>query len=111
MNPVVIISIPVFVLLIRLYLKYSLEMKNMDIIKNNNKTIENLKEKIIQYEDKLNLYLRETKTKSYEEFINNLTQYDKYKSYNDSMMLIIKNKEEEIKNYDIVEMIAMDLDL
>lgn len=104
MIPVVILSIPVFVLLIRLYLKYSLEIKNIDIIKNNNKTIENLKEKIIQYEEKLNSYLNETKTKSYEEFINRLTQYDKYKSYKDNMMLIIKNKEEEINKYDITNL-------
>ncbi|WP_077848180.1 AAA family ATPase [Clostridium puniceum] len=102
--PVVIISIPVFILLIRLYLRYSLEIKNIDIIKNNNEAIESLKEKITECEDKLNLYLNETKAASYEEFINKLTQYDKYKSYKDNMMLIIKNKEEEINKYDITNL-------
>ena len=104
MIPVVLISIPVFIWLIRLYLKYSLEIKNMDIIKNNNEVIENLKEKIMKCEDKLNSYLNETKVRSYEEFINKLTQYDKYKSYKDNMMLIIKNKEEEINKYDITNL-------
>jgi len=102
--PVVIISIPVFILLIKLYLKYSLEIKNMDIIKNNNKAIENLKEKITECEDKLNLYLNKTKAGSYQEFINKLTQYDKYKSYKDNMILIINNKEEEINKYDITNL-------
>ena len=102
--PVVIICIPVFILLIRLYLKYSLAIKNIDFIKKNNESIENLKERITEYEDKLNFYINETKSSTYEEFINKLTQYDKYKSYKDSITLVIKNKEDEINKYDITEL-------
>ena len=101
--PIIIICIPVFIILIRLYLKYSLGIKNIDFVKNNNQLIEKLKEKITEYEDKLNSYINETKSESYEEFINKLTQYDKYKSYKDSMTLVIKNKEDEINKYDITE--------
>ncbi|WP_160687250.1 AAA family ATPase [Clostridium sp. C2-6-12] len=104
MIPVVIICIPVFIILVRLYLKYSLEIKNLDNIKKNNEEIENLKDKITVYENELNLYLKETKTEEYEEFINMLAQYDKYKNYKDSMMLMIKNKEEEINKYNITEL-------
>lgn len=102
--PIVIIFIPVFIILIRMYLKYSLEIKNLDNIKKNNEEIEKLKDKITVYENELNLYLKETKTEDYEEFINMLAQYDKYKNYKDSMMLIIKNKEEEINKYNITEL-------
>lgn len=102
--PVVIVCIPVFIILIRMYLKYSLEIRNFDTIKKNNQEIENLKEKITVYENELNLYLKETKAEGYEEFINMLAQYDKYKNYKDSMMLMIKNKEEEINKYNITEL-------
>ena len=102
--PIVIICIPVFIILIRLYLKYSLAIKNIDFIKNNNQSIENLKERITEYEDKLNSYINETKSETYEEFINKLTQYDKYKSYKDSIILVIKNKEDEINKYDITDL-------
>lgn len=103
-TPIVIACIPVFIILIRMYLKYSLEIKNLDNIKKNNEEIENLKGKITVYENKLNLYLKETKTEEYEEFINMLAQYDKYNNYKDSMVLIIKNKEEEINKYNITEL-------
>ena len=63
-----------------------------------------LKERITEYEDKLNSYINETNSKTYEEFINKLTQYDKYKSYKDSITLVIKNKEDEINKYDITEL-------
>lgn len=102
--PIVIICIPVFIILIRMYLKYSLEIKNLDTIKKNDEEIESLKENIIIYENQLNLYLKETKTEGYEEFINMLAQYDKYKNYKDSMMLVIENKEEEINKYNITEL-------
>ena len=104
MIPVVIICIPVFIILIRLYLKYSVAIKNIDFIKKNNESIENLKERITEYEDKLNSYINETKSSTYEEFINKLTKYDKYKSYKDSITLVIKNKEDEINKYDITDL-------
>lgn len=104
MTPVVIAIIPLFILLIKLYLKYSLEIKNIDIIKKKNKEIENLKETIMNYEERLNLYLKEANSEDYEEFINKLALYDKYKNYKDSMMLIIKNKEEEINKFNITEL-------
>lgn len=102
--PVIIINIPVFIILIRLYLKYSLEIKNIHIAKKHNEEIESLKQKIMEYEEKLNLYLKETNSESYEEFMSRLNQYDKYKNYRDSIVLIIKNKEEEINKYKITEL-------
>jgi DNA repair exonuclease SbcCD ATPase subunit len=102
--PFVIICIPIFIVLIRLYLKYSLEIKNLEIIKKNSEEIEGLKEKITECENKLNLYLKETKSNGYEEFINKIAQYDKYKNYKDNMMLIIKNKEEETNKYNLTEL-------
>ena len=101
---VVIICIPVFIVLIRLYLKYSLAIKNSDFINKNNQSIENLKERITEYEDKLNFYIDDTNSETYEEFINKLTQYDKYKSYKDSVSLVVKDKEDELNKYDITEL-------
>lgn len=100
--PVIAILIPIFILLIRLYLKYSLAIKENELVKNDSKYIDKLKEKITEYEEKLDFYMKETNSLSHEEFINKLTQYDKYISYRDSSNLIIKNKEEEISKYDII---------
>ncbi|BCZ44667.1 hypothetical protein psyc5s11_07340 [Clostridium gelidum] len=102
--PVVIACIPLFIILIRLYLRYSVAIRNIDFIKKNNQSIKNLKERITEYENKLNLYINETKASTYEEFINKLTKYDKYKNYKDSISLVIKNKEDEINKYDITEL-------
>ncbi len=99
--PIIIILIPIFFSLIRLYLKYFLVIKNNEFIRRNNKSVQKLKEKITEYEEELNLYIHETNSITYEEFINKLTQYDKYKSYEDSITLIIKNKEDDINRYDI----------
>ena len=102
--PAVIMCIPVFIVLIRLYLKYSLVIKNIDFIKKNNQSVENLKERITEYEDKLNVYINETNSATYEEFINKLTQYDKYKNYKDSISLVTKDKEDELNKYDITKL-------
>lgn len=99
--PIIIIFIPIFILLIRLYLKYSLAIKDNEFIKNNSKYVDALKERITDYEKKLDFYMNETNSLSYEDFINKLTKYDKYISYKDNTNLIIKNKEEEIYKYDI----------
>jgi len=99
--PIMILVIPIFILLVRLYLKYSIEIKNAEFIKKNSQAVEKLKQKITQYEEKLNFYINETNSTTYENFINKLTQYDKYKSYENSITLAIKNKEEEINKYDI----------
>ena len=104
--PLIITSIPIFILLIRLYLKYSIELKNNEFIEKNNESIKVLKERINEYEEKLNFYINETNSKTYEEFINKLTQYDKYKSYKDSVTLVIKNKEEELNKYDMTSLKA-----
>lgn len=102
--PVIIINIPVVIILIRLYLKYSLEIKNIHIAKKHNEELESLKQKIMEHEEKLNSYLKETNSESYEEFMSRLNQYDKYKNYKDSMILIMKNKEEEINKYNLIEL-------
>ena len=99
----VIICIPIFIVLIRLYLKYSMLIRNINFSEKNSKSIESLKEKIKEYEDKLNLYINETNCTTYEKFINKLTQYDKYTSYKDSITLVIKDKEDEIDKYNITE--------
>lgn len=99
--PIIIIFIPVFILLIKLYLKYSIAIKNDEFIKKNSQSIEILKEKITECEEKLNFYINETNSRTYEDFINKLTQYDKYKIYKDSVILLIKDKEDEINKYDI----------
>lgn len=102
--PAMIICIPIFILLIRFYLKYSIAIKNEELISKNKKSVENIKERISEYEEKLNLYINKTNCKSYEEFINKLTQYDKFKSYRDSTNLAVKGKEEEINKYNITEL-------
>lgn len=99
--PIIIIFIPIFILLIRLYLKYSLAIKDNEFIKNNSKYVDKLKERITDYEKNLDFYMNETNSLSYEDFINKLTKYDKYINYKDNTNLIIKNKEEEICKYDI----------
>jgi uncharacterized protein YhaN len=99
--PIIIVFIPIFILLIRLYLKYSIEIKNNEFIDKNNESIKTLKDRINEYEEKLNSYIKGTSSATYEEFISKLTKYDKYKSYKESMILVIKNKEEELNKYDV----------
>ncbi len=104
MIPAMIICVPIFMLLIRFYLKYSIAIKNEELISKNKKSVESIKERISEYEEKLNVYINKTSCKSYEEFINKLTRYDKFKSYKDSTILAIKSKEEEINKYNITEL-------
>lgn len=66
--------------------------------------VENIKVKISEYEEKLNYYMNETKSKDYGEFISKLTQYDKFKIYNENAILTLKNKKEEINKYDIAKL-------
>ena len=102
--PIIIIFIPIIILLIRFYLKYSIEIKNTEFIEKNNESIKTLEERINEYEEKLNSYIKETGAATYEEFITKLTKYDKYRSYKDSMALVIENKEEELNKYNITEL-------
>lgn len=102
--PMMIILVPVFILLIKFYLKYSLNIKNYEFIKNNNKIIDELKDKVSSDEEKLNFYLRETDSNNYEEFISNLNKYDNYKSYKASMSLVVEKRVQEIKKYNITEL-------
>lgn len=104
--PVIIGMIPTFILLVKLYLKYSLEMKNTEIIKRDRRLINDLQERILGYEERLNSYISQANCSSYEEFISKLTQYDKYKNYKESMDLVIKNKMEEINKYNITQLKA-----
>ena len=102
--PMMIILVPIFILLIKFYLKYSLDIKNFELIKNNNKIIYELKEKVSSDEEKINLYLKETDSNNYEEFISNLNKYDNYKIYKDSMDLVVEKRLQEIKKYNITEL-------
>lgn len=99
--PIIIASILILIILIKLYLKYTLEIRNAQYIKQNNDMINTLKGNIESYEEKLNFYMNEIKVSTYEEFINKLSQYDKYKTYRDNVALMIKNKEDEISKYEI----------
>lgn len=102
--PIMIILVPVFILLIKFYLKYSLDIKNYEFIKNNNEIINELKDKVASDEEKLNFYLKETDSNNYEEFISNLNKYDNYKSYKTSMTLVVEKRVQEIKKYNITEL-------
>lgn len=102
--PIIIVFIPIFIVLIRLYLKQLLIIKNNELAEKSNQAIVISKKQIDEYEEKLNLYINKTESLSYEEFISKITQYDKFKNYNDNINLIIKNKEEEISKYDITQL-------
>lgn len=102
--PMMIILLPIFILLIKFYVKYSLDIKNYEFIKNNNKIIDELKDKVSADEEKLNFYLRETDSNNYEEFISNLNKYDNYRSYKASMSLVVEKRVQEIKKYNITEL-------
>lgn len=102
--PVMIGCIPIFILLVSLYLKYSIEIKKQEINKKNKEFIDELQKKISGYEEKLNNYINQLKCVSYEEFISKLSQYDKYRSYRESMEIIIKNKEDELNKFDITKL-------
>lgn len=105
-SPFIIGMIPIVIILVKLYLKYSLEIKNVEVIKRDRRLINELQEKILSYEKKLNNYINQAKCNSYEEFISKLTQYDKYKNYKESMDFVIKNKMEEINKYNIAQLKA-----
>ncbi|WP_297418588.1 AAA family ATPase [Clostridium sp.] len=102
-TPLMVAFIPILIVLIRLYLKYSLEIKKSEFSRKNSEAIEKLKGRINEYEEKLNFYMSKTNSMSYKDFINKLTQYDKYKTYKDNVNLLIQNKEEEISKYDITQ--------
>lgn len=104
MISLMIVLLPLFLLSIKLYVTYSLEAKNNELAKKEKMAVKKLNTQIVESEEKLNLYIKRTKSKSYEEFINKLTKYDKYKSYSDNMNIIMNNKEEEIKSYNITEL-------
>lgn len=53
---------------------------------------------------RLDVYIKKTNSVSYEDFISKINQYDKYIDYKDNMILLIKNKEEEINRYDITKL-------
>lgn len=102
--PIMIILVPIFIILVKFYLKYSLDIKNYEFIKNNNKIIDELKERVSSDEEKLNFYLEQTGANNYEEFISNLNNYDNYKSYKASMNLVLEKRVQEIKKYNITEL-------
>lgn len=96
-----IIFIPIFIIIGIVYFKYSLLIKSSEIVRKNNISIDELKERIEEYEKRLDVYIKKTNSVSYEDFISKINQYDKYIGYKDNMILLIKNKEEEINRYDI----------
>jgi len=102
--PIVIICTLILISIGILYLKYSLLIKNAEFIKKNNISIDTLKEKIKEYEKRLDTYIKETNSVSHEDFISKINQYDKYRSYKDNMTLLIKNKEDEISRHDITKL-------
>jgi len=102
--PIMIIFIPIFIIIGIVYFKYSLLIKSSEIFRKNNISIDDLKERIEEYEKRLDVYINKTNSVSYEDFISKINQYDKYIDYKDNMILLIKNKEEEINRYDITKL-------
>lgn len=93
----------IFIVLIKFYLKYSLEIKTQENLKKQRDGIENLKEKVDQDEKKLKGYVQELKCNNFEEFMNKLKKYDSYKIYKENIMLTINAKKETLNNINLNE--------
>lgn len=102
--PIMIALVPAFIVLVRLYLKYSIIIKNNELIDKNNRDIEKLKDRIDEHEIELNNYLKETNSNSYEEFINKINKYDSFRSYKDSMNMLLEKRQQEISKYNITDL-------
>ncbi|MBN1076527.1 AAA family ATPase [Clostridium botulinum] len=98
-----IISIPILAFLIKFYLKYSLIFKGISEKEKNKCFIENLKNEVEQYEEKINLYMSKIKCESYEDLMNQLSKYDCYKIYRDNIYVSINSKVEEINELKVEE--------
>lgn len=92
---VTILCIPTFILLMKKYFKYSIEIRNNKIAEKNNYLIQMAKNRVDEEEEEINIYLRETNCDSYEEFIEKITNYDKYISYKENCESVLKKKEKE----------------
>lgn len=90
-----IIPIPIFILLIKKYFRYSIETRNNKMAKRNNDLIRMAKNRVDDDEEEINIYLKETNCSSYEEFIEKITQYDKYISYKENCEKKLRKKEKE----------------
>ena len=99
-----IVSIPIFLILMKRYFRYSIEIKNNKIAKKNNDLIQIAKNRVDDDEEEINIYMKETNCSSYEEFIEKITQYDKYISYKENCEVKLKKKEKE---FNIDEMNSM----
>ncbi|SFC31833.1 hypothetical protein SAMN05421842_102146 [Clostridium uliginosum] len=96
--PMIIILIPIFIFLIKFYLKYYVIIKSKELSEKNAKDIKDIKQRVDKDERKLNLYIEEINCKSYEQFIKKVTKYDSYKNYEENIILHIKKRTEELNN-------------
>ncbi|GAA0077274.1 hypothetical protein UT300005_16520 [Clostridium sp. CTA-5] len=94
----------IFIVLIKFYLKYSLEIKTQENLKKQRDGIENLKEKVDEDEKKLKGYVQELKCNNFEEFMNKLKKYDSYKIYKENIMLTINTKKETLNSINLNEL-------
>lgn len=91
----VIVCIPIFILLMKKYFKYSVIIRNNNIARKNNDLIEMAKNRVNDDEEEINIYMKETNCDTYEEFIEKITKYDKYVSYKENWEVMLKKKERE----------------
>ncbi|NFG62490.1 hypothetical protein FC803_11030, partial [Clostridium botulinum] len=99
-----ILTVPLLAILTKVYLKYSLIMKEASIKEKNKLSIQKLKNEVEQYEEKLNLHMNEINCKDYENLIKQLSQYDSYKIYKDNIYASINSKVKEINDFNIEEL-------
>ena len=93
--PIFIACIPIFILLMKKYFKYSVIIRNNKIARKNNDLIEMAKNRVNDDEEEINIYMKETNCDTYEEFIEKITKYDKYAGYKENWETILKKKERE----------------
>lgn len=94
---IITLCIPIIILLIKMNLRYSIEIKNNKIAKRDNDLIQAAKSRVDDDEQELNIYMRETNCKSYEEFIDKITKYDKYIMYKENCEFELKKREIKFK--------------
>ncbi|WP_294372195.1 ATP-binding protein [uncultured Clostridium sp.] len=90
-----ITCIPVILILIKKSLKYSIIIRNNKIAQRDRELIQDAKNKVDENEEEINIYMKETDSCNYEEFVEKITEYDKYISYKENSEKILKKKEKE----------------
>lgn len=103
LTSVMIICLLISMLLMKLYFTYSVAIKNNELVRKNNEVIQKLKDRVEDDEEEIELYMKEINSESYEEFILMISKYDKYKTHKEHIEYVMKEREAEIKAYDIAD--------